>query len=140
MSGGDFSGYEHGSKGHEDYAADVRLGKKWAKRNGYDVRESQNVDWAAIGRRARREIERARKREAAERAAAERAAAEREAAEERKREELNETTGAFSMYDKNYSYLAEGGGKKRKSRRTKRKGSKRKGSRRGRKSRKTRKR
>ena len=137
MSGGNFSGYEHGSRGHEDYAEDVRLGKRWAKKYGYEVRESLNVDWAKIGRRARREIEaeRARKREAAERAAAE-----REAAEERKREELNETTGAFSMYDKNYSDLAQGGGKKRKSRRTKRKGSRRKGSKRGRKSRRNRRR
>ena len=56
---------------------------------------------------------------------------------------LNETTGAFSMYDKGYENIAQGGGKKRKSRRTRRKGSKRKGSkrrgsRRGRKSRRTR--
>jgi len=58
---------------------------------------------------------------------------------------LNETTGMYSMYDKDYGNIAEGGGKKRKSRRkgrkskgSKRKGSKRKGSKRRRKSRRTR--
>lgn len=51
----------------------------------------------------------------------------------RKAEILNETTGDFSMSalrDKDYYDIAQGGGKKRKSRRTKRKGRKRKGSKR----------
>lgn len=60
---------------------------------------------------------------------------------ENNRVALNETTGAFSMYDEKYQDIAEGGGKKRKSRRKGRKSkTKRKGSRRGRKSRITRRR
>lgn len=54
---------------------------------------------------------------------------------------LNETTGAFSMYDNDYDEIAKGGGRKRKSRRTRRKGRKSKTKRkRGRKSRRTRRR
>ena len=74
------------------------------------------------------EAEKARRKERRQRDAAVRmqAAARRHQPITRLRKKLNETTGAFSLYDDKYMDVAEGGGKKHKSRRTKRKGSKRK--------------